>query len=1050
MSNKSHFKEMRMLLSAFLIFTFSIIGTNVSYAADAEPQPRNTITGIVVDNTGTPIPGATVSVKRNLLTVIVLDDGSFSISAVEGDVLLVSMLGYRTEEVQITGNTNYKVTLTEDALNLDAVVVVGYGTQKKATVTGAINNVTNEQIMSSPTASVSNSLAGKITGLTSVQRSGEPGKDGATFKVRGIGTLNSGNESAPLIMIDGVERSSLDMLDPNEIESVNVLKDASATAVYGVRGANGVILVTTKKGEPGKARVSFSSNFGWQTYTMLPDFVNAYDWATLYNEGVKNEGIDHPVFSDEAFQAYKTKSNPVIYPDVDWVDMMFKKNAPQQSYNTNVSGGTEKVKYFISMGMLHQEGMYKDYAIEGLDYSINPDYYRYNFRANLDINVTDNLKIDVQLGTIFTDGHFSGNTTKLIFDYLTRSIPGSNIGILDNKLISGYTGDDDPLEGIRVATNPYLLALENGYQDVNTSTYNLNVNVDYNLDYLTKGLSLSGKIAYDDYGIHTVSYVPSGIPEYKVVVDNSATDGYYLVKSSDQGDYSASETYGSTRYRNVYLEAAVSYNRRFGDHTVTGLLLYNQKTSNSPTYEYDLPKGLLGVVGRVTYNYANRYLAEFDIGYNGSENFAKGRRFGFFPAVSGGWIVSEEPFFPKSDLVTFLKVRGSYGEVGNDQIGGSRYLYLPSSYTYGSGGYNWGTDGLDSQYYYGTEEGVVGNPNVTWERAKKSDVGFDLKMFGSRLNVTTDLFWENRSNILWEYGTIPATVGAELSASNLGKVSNQGVEVEANWNANIGRDFSYMVGLSYSYAKNKIVFMDEAAKAYDYLLNTGYSVDQYKGYVNDGFINTTADLENQPAHSWGGNYWGLGELKFVDVNGDGVVNSNDQVTIGYGPYPEITFGLTLGASYKGFAVNALIQGATNVSLYLNQSAVLALYYQRSATEWHMERWSQERYDAGETITYPRVLYNAIYSPSFLDQNPLSTFWLYDASYVRLKNLELSYTLANDVLKLWGIANIKIYTNGSNLLTFSGVHNFDPESPSGAGTFYPMQKVYNAGIKIVFK
>lgn len=1041
-----------VIMSFFLISAIDICGAtlNRKIVAEAGQQPGIAIAGIVSDTDGAPLPGVQIVIKGTTRGVLSDNEGHFSITVPDRDAVLVfSFMGFTTFEQIVGTMTHMNITLEETAAELEEVVVVGYGVQRKQTVTGAINSISSEVIMRSPTASVSNSLAGRLPGLTVVQRSGEPGRDGAIFKIRGIGTLNDGQESAPLIMIDGIERTTLDMLDPNEISTVNILKDASATAVYGVRGANGVILITTQSGSAERLRVSLSANFGFQNFTMMPQLVNAYEWATLYNEGLINENSTRTPYSDDIMQKWKDHSSPVIFPDVDWVDLMFRKYAPQQHYNVNVSGGNNTVKYFVSFGMLHQEGIYKDYAFEGMPFSVNPDYKRYNLRSNFDINVTKRLKLSLRLASIFTDGNYANTSTTNIFDYLTRTAPGGSIGVLDGKLITGYSGNDPLIAaGRQGSSNIINSILNDGFREYNASVYNLNANLAYDLGFLVKGLEVNAKIGYDDFGDHQISYNPVSIPSYTVVIENpNDPNGYTLVRNGEESYFSASESYSNSRYRNIYLEGSLSYSAMFGNHHVSALALYNQKTSNSPTYQYDLPRGLLGFVGRVTYNYDYRYMAEFNMGYNGSENFIESKRFGFFPAFSLGWLVTQEKFIPKNKYLTYLKIRGSYGEVGNDQIGGSRYLYLPSTFSYGVDGYNWGTYGENIQYYRGSREGVIGNPNVTWERAKKSNIGAEIKMFGDRFSLTADLFREKRDNILWHYGTVPSIVGASFSAANLGKVNNKGFEIEGTWTSHL-RDFNYWLGGTFSFAKNKIIYMDEATRPYPYLSETGYSVGQYKGYVNEGFINTVADLENQPAHGWGAN-WDRGELNFIDINGDGIIDANDKVTIGYGPYPEINYGFNVGFSFRNFDFSALFQGVANVTLYLRQSAVCPLYYGRSAQKWHLGRWTEERYLAGEKITYPRMLADNVTSPSFLDQNPISTFWLYDASYLRLRNLEVAYSIKTKGLKKAGVSFIRVYANGNNLLTFTNMENFDPEAPSGIGSFYPMQKVYNLGLKIEY-
>jgi TonB-linked outer membrane protein, SusC/RagA family/TonB-dependent outer membrane receptor, SusC/RagA subfamily, signature region len=1043
---KSKYNLVLTVIQRLLCFSLIItIGLNQAFARNDDLTKK--ISGKVVTDDNLPALGCAVLIKKSGSGIIVEDDGTFTIEATPDDVLVFSLIGYKEHEVQVGTQSYIRVILENETLTLNDAVVVAYGVQKKATITGAVNSVNNEIIERAPTANITNSLTGTLSGLTSVQRSGEPGRDGATFKVRGNGTLTDAG-SAPLILIDGVERESLDLLDPSEVESVNILKDASATAVFGVRGANGVILVTTKTGDTSKPRVTFTSNFGWQGYTMMPKFTTATEWMTLYNEGLANTpSASNQPFTEEHFQQYFSQENPVLYSDVDWVNTFLTKSAPQQKYNLNVSGGTDKVKYFASLGLLHQAGMYKEYDFEGVDFSINPDYKKYNIRANIDIELLKGLTLGVKLGVIYTNGNYSNMSTGLIFDNLLRTVPFGP-AIIGNKLIGGFVGND-PLKGIRRFSNIYFDILEEGYQESNTATYNLSSDLKYDLGFITSGLSTHIKMAYDDYGSHTVKYKPTNIPRYAINVNETFEGGYQLLKTSDESTFNSSESYSNSRYRNIYFEAGIDYAKTFGNHNITTLLLYNQRVQNSPSFDYHIPKGLLGFVGRVTYNYDSRYLAEFNVGYNGSENFAVGKRFGLFPAVSLGWVLTEEKFIPKNNILTYAKIRGSYGEVGNDRIGGERYLYLPSTYNYGTNGYNVGIYGVNRIYYEGSMEGKTGNPDVTWERARKANIGIEFKLFGNRLNFVGDYFYENRRDILWNYGTVPTIVGATFSAANIGKVNNQGYELELGWQDQIG-DFSYWAKGIYSFARNKIQYMDEASKKHDYMMSTGYSVGQLKGYLNEGFINTQADLENRPHHSWGADNWAKGELNFVDVDGDGIIGPEDKVPTGYSAYPEITYGINFGINWKGIEVSALFQGAANVTLAMKQSAVCPLYLTRSAQKWHMGRWTEERYLAGEEITYPRMLLKNDQSPSFIGEVPESTFWYQDASYLRLRNLEIAYTFKHELIKKAGITSLRVYANGSNLLTITGTKNFDPESPAGIGSFYPMPKVYNFGLNSFFK
>ena len=1000
----------------FILIASAIAVLQEGSAMAATVDESKEVSGQVLTQDNLPAIGAAVMIKGTTQGAIVDDQGYFTIQASPSDTLMVSMIGYEDAYLPVGNRFDFKVWLEEMALDLENSVVVAYGVQNKATITGAINSIGNEEILRAPTANITNALAGTMAGLTTVQRSGEPGKDAATFRIRGIGTLNSGDEAAPLIIIDGVERDS-----------------------------NGVIIVTTRTGTEGKPKVTFSANFGWQSYTVMPELVNAAEWIMLYNEGIENDGSDKQKFPQEVYEAYLNNTNPVIYSQTDWVEALLKDAAPQQQYNVNVSGGTEKVKYFVSFGLLHQSGIYRDYDVEGVDYSINPDYKRYNIRANIDAELLKGLTLKLRMGAAISDGNYANATNSGIFNGLLATTPfGPNV--IDGKFISGYSGDD-PITGLRKNSAKMLEIYESGYQQTNISKYNLSAELNYNMDFITKGLSISGKVAYDDIGNYTVKFTPGSLPTYRIVIGDEYEDGYTLVRAEDSGAMSSSESYG-TRYKNLYLEAAINYARNFGKHKVTALALYNQRTQENPSFSFDLPKGLLGFVGRVTYNYDNRYLAEFNVGYNGSENFAEGRRFGLFPAFSLGWILTEEKFIPKNNILTYAKIRGSYGEVGNDQIGKERYLYLPTTYDYPKNGYNWGTYGQDVQYWQASAEGKVGNPYVTWERARKANIGLEIKMFDSQLSFTGDYFYEYRDNILWDYGTVPSIVGYDPAPANIGIVSNRGFEMELGWNSRVG-EFSYWLNGVFSFARNRIEYMDEPTMAYSWMQETGFSVGQYKGYLNEGFINTVEELENQPQHSWGGNYWDRGELNFIDINGDGIVNNNDRIPIGYSEYPEVTFGLNLGFRWKGLEFSALLQGATNVTLYLKQEAICPLYLSRSAQKWHLGRWTEERYLAGEEITYPRMLSDNMNSPSFINPDPMSTFWLMDATYLRLRNVELAYNFRFRALGKAGISNIRLALSGNNLLTWTGVRNYDPESPSGKGEFYPMQKVYNVGLKIIF-
>lgn len=1031
---------------AYLIRGKQVALSNVK--VETSVQQTKTISGKVTDSSGESLPGVTVILKGTTIGTVTDFDGNYHLSGIPNQGILVfSFVGLRTQEISIDGKSNINVSMLEDAIGIEEIVAVGYGTQRKETVTGAIASVRSETILSSPATNVSSSIVGRVPGLTVVQRSGEPGSDGSVLKVRGIGTLRTGAESNPLILVDGVERGTIDEIDANEIESFNILKDASATAVFGVRGANGVILITTKSGTKGPAKVNVSVNAGFQTFTMYPNFVSAYDWATLYNEGTRNQGGPTAVlpFDEATLKIIKDNSNPAVYPNTDWRNILLRSFAPQKKYNLNVSGGNDLGSYFVSFGLLDQRGIFKEWNLEGKDFNTNPEYKRYNLRANFDYKITKKLKADLKASSIFTNGNFARNSSSSIFSLLIKTTP-LMAGVVDGKLIGATQYSNDPLGGLRsTVSNPIRQLNQSGYQIATSNTYNLDFRLTYDLVDLLKGLSITGMAAYDSEYDYTKQYSKT-IPDYTIVVDDTKEKGYYLTRYSDESAFGYSESYGD-RARSMYYEAAINYANKFGQHSVTGLLMYNQKKTDDPSFQFGIPKAYLGYVGRVTYNYANRYMFEANMGYNGSEQFAPDKRYGFFPAFSGGWTVTEEPFFGQNDILTYLKIRGSYGEVGNDKTGGDRFLYLPSVYNLNQAGYAFGEKGISQQTYPGVTEGKLGNPVVTWERAKKLDIGFEMRLFKDKMSISGDYFYEKRNNILWNYGTIPGVVGVTLPAANLGIVENQGFELETGWRSKI-REVNYSVNGNFSFARNKIIFMDEPPQAEDYLYRTGFPVGQIRAWRTSGFINTYDELANLPAMGWGGALWDRGERKFIDINGDGKINDFDKTPYGYGDYPEINYGVNLGVDWKGLSISALFQGVANVTLYNTTTAAVPLLYSESgAQDWMMERWTEERYLAGEKITFPRMLRQNDISPSF--QGGMVDASMQNANYLRLRNLEVAYRYTSPALEKVGISHIRFYANGRNLLTFSEMKNFDPEAPSGTGAYYPQQKVYNLGLDLQF-
>lgn len=1032
----------------------------------AVSQAKFKVTGVVKDINGEPVIGATVTVKDAPGGTLTDLDGKFSIEVPDKDaVVVVSFIGYNTVEMKVSGRQSLNVILEEDVQSLDEVTVVAYGVQKKATLTGAISSMGTEALLKSPSASVSNALAGQLPGVTAIQSSGQPGADESQIFIRGVGSLTEGG-AAPLIMVDGVERS-FSQMDPNEIESITILKDASATAVYGVRGANGVILVTTRRGEEGKAKISISSNVGIQTPTMLLETAGSYDVATAFNGLQMNDGTpaSDVAFDDYALERFRLGDDPIMYPDINWYEYLTKNATVQTQHNVNISGGTKNVRYFVSLGFLYQNGLFKQ--LEGLPYNNNYNYTRYNYRANLDINLTKTTALKFNLGGIVGNQRYpnSGSGLNDTWQQLTSSHPFSSPGVINGKKV---VIPSDRYSGFGMENQILDRLYGRGYSRKLSNTMNFDLNLTQKLDFITEGLSIDVKGAYNtDYSYirTTGGHVETYYPYYKSQLDGSGLDIndpnfdktiVYRIEGQNQAN-----TYGNgdkTTGRDWYLEASIRYNRKFGDHNVGALLLYNQSKKYYPKQYVEVPSAYVGFAGRVTYDYKQKYMAEFNIGRNGSENFAPGKRFGTFPAGSLGYIITEEDFFPKNDWVTYLKLRASVGLVGNDNMQSNRFLYLPDAYLVDQSnwlqqsyqdknGYIFGL--TNTVYQPAAYESRLGNPNVTWETALKQNYGVDVYFFKDRLKLTADYFRENRRDILIQRSTVPALIamGTVLPVVNLGKVNNQGYEIDLEWNDRV-KDFSYYINANLSYSKNKIIFQDEVEPNEPYMWRTGNEVGARFGYVSQGFYTeddfdadgTLRDDLPQPIATV---Y--PGDIKFADLNHDGIIDNDDQRKIGYPKRPAYTYGLNLGFNYKGFfaSMNWLGVAQTNLSMGnafrrpFYGSPTSQVLYQYMADGY----WTPER---AETAEYPRLSLASDYSQKDCK------VWLKDGSYVRLKNVTVGYNITYPkLLKAIGASALSVQFTGYNLLTFAKQDICDPEGDMSRDNTYPLMKIFTLGINATF-
>lgn len=1041
----------KRFVALLLMPVFMMFATVDSLYAQQSPK---SIRGSVKDTNGLPVVGATVIQSGTNNGVITDKNGAFTLSLVGGKTPAfdVSCIGFQTQTLQIGNRTWFDVILEEEAVKVEEVTVVAYGVQKKETVTGAISSVGTEQLLVSPNANVANALAGQLNGISTVQSSGQPGMEDPEIYVRGVGSLN---DSSPLILVDGVEMS-FTQLDPNEIEKITVLKDASATAVFGVRGANGVILVTTRRGTEGKMKISFSSSVGLTRPTRMLEMANSYETALRYNEMEINDGkkLSELSFSPYAIEAFRTHSDPIMYPDMDWNEYLYKDVSVQTQHNVNVSGGTSRVRYFVSLGMLYQDGMMKE--LPGLDYDGNYSYTRYNFRTNLDIDVTKTTRIKLTLGGII------GNTSQPIggsngtWSALSQSQPFSSPGIIDGKLMNC----DERYFGSMRLISALAAFYGHGYQKNIRNTMNMNLELSQQLNFITEGLSFQVKGAYNttyNFIKKRTSSTETWTPYYTSSIDGSGLNpgdegfNYDILYRVSGKDAELGYAESSNKDRDWYLEASLRYERQFGGrHNVSALLLYNQSKNYYPEQYVGQPSAYVGIVGRVTYNYDTKYLFEFNAGYNGSENFAPGKtRYGFFPAVSAGWILTQEDFMKNQRVFDYLKIRATFGLVGNDNMKKNRYLYLPSAYTLKKNGYNFGIDTPENAFR--AVEGRIGNPDVTWETAYKQNYGIEAAFLNNRLKLTFDYFREYRNNILIQRNTIPAVVSLGstiVPVVNMGEVRNTGFEVELRWNHTVGK-FNYWIQPNVSFARNTILFMDEVEPNEPYMAETGRSIGMIYGYEAVGFYN---DSDFNPDGSL---VAGLpdpgvvvypGDVKYLDKNGDGVINADDESFIGYPTRPELTFGFNYGIRYKGFDLTMNWSGAANRSVLLKEqyrqpfgataSRALPMYMAQ-------ERWTPSRADVA---TMPRFSQNSK-AHNYKD----SSLWVRDASYVRLKTVKIGYTFqGRGFLRSLGISSLNVYMSAYNLLTFDTLDYIDPEQkPNSQEIDYPITQTYNLGLTVNF-
>ncbi len=1026
------------LVGMMIILMFFLAGQNIF------AQSVN-ISGTIKDDTGETIIGATIVEKGTTNGTVTDFNGEFRLTVSSGQSsIIVSFIGFASQEIALNGQTSFDVTLRKDDQELEEVVVVGYGAQKKESVVGAISQLSSKEILKSPAANITQAISGKIPGVVTSQSSGAPGADDSQIFIRGRATF--AGDGQPLILVDGVERS-FSQIAPDDIEAISVLKDASATAVYGVRGANGVILVTTKRGRDQKPVVSLTANWQSQSPTRENTYLDSYNSVVLLEEALTNDGLPSQ-FSASDIDMYRQSSagqldglNAMLYPNVDWYDEILRSSAPAQRYNVNVQGGTKRMRYFASGEYYDQQGLYKNLSLDKYGNKSNTSFRRYAFRANLDFLLSKDLTASINFGTRFEERNGPNTSESSTFSevfYEINHTPGwlfpvnYTIPEGDNERVL-YGGSSQYQNNIAAR-----LAKAGFYRATNTIS-ETNFIADYKMDWLTEGLKAKAMMSFD-YDAYYNRRFTANFATYELNDRNNyeSIDAYNQFNTDSELGYAGNN---QTTTLKLYFEYQLSYARKFGKNDVTAMVLYNQ---NDYRHQADLAQRYQGLVGRVTYGYDDRYLLEVNAGYNGSENFMEGKRFGFFPSFSLGWRLNNEAFMSNTkDWLNNLKLRASYGQVGNDiyKVNGVRQRFLyEQKWSQLGGAYRFGTSG-----YTGIYEGQYPNYGVTWERANKYNVGLEFGVWNGLLSGNIDVFNEERNNILTQFLTRPEWVGVTMAAGNLGKTKNSGFEIELKHANSIGENFTYNVGVTFAHAKNEIKDMDEPDLKTDYRKREGNPIGQYFGLISDGFV-TAADLANpdMPISTFGNVQ--VGDLKYRDINNDGFIDERDETVIGFSNVPENTYALSLGCNYKGWGFSIMFQGVDHVSRYYDAEAMYSFVGGGKVKEHHLDRWDPSQ---SEEYNLANAKYPLLHYDSNGDHNQrLNSYFLKNGAFVRLKNIELSYTLPTRWIKTVGISDCRLYVNANNLVTWDHIDDIaDPES--NGSNRYPIMKTINCGVNLKF-
>ncbi len=1028
-------------------------------ASTEQQQNKRKISGRVTDIKGEPLIGVNVTVDGDANGSITNMDGLYEIFVTKKSVVLkFTYIGFKTSEIRTNASTNiYDVTLEEQVNELEETVIVGYGTQRKISNIGAQSSMKMEDIKT-PSASLTTTLAGRLAGVVAVQRTGEPGKDAADIWIRGISTPNT---SSPLVLVDGVERSFND-IDPEDIESLTTLKDASATAVYGVRGANGVILIKTKPGKVGKPTVSADYYESFTRFTKMVDLADGITYMNAANEAMRNDGIATKYTEDQIRNTIAGK-DPYLYPNVDWLKEIFNDWGHNRRVNVNVRGGSEKVAYYASVSYFNETGMtVTDKNIDTYDSKMK--YSRYNFTTNLNIDVTPTTKVEIGAQGYLGEGNYPAISSADLYNAAMSISPveyPKMFFVNGEAFVPGTSTNNN-------FNNPYSQATRRGYDNLTKNQIYSNLRVTQDLDMLTKGLKLTAMYAFDVYNeIHvhqdraesTYNFLDTSVP-YDM-------NGQPILQRIYEGSNVLSYKQETSGNKKTYLEASLNYDRTFNDdHRVSALFLFNQQSKllyPKGTLEDAIPYRMMGIAGRATYSWKDRYFAEFNIGYNGAENFSPKHRFGTFPAFGVGWVVSNEKFWqPLSKAVSFLKIRYTDGKVGNSEVSDRRFMYLDQMKENGDYGYKFGPNGTKWSGYETVNMAV----DLIWEESRKQDLGIDLKLFNDDLSIVFDLFKERRENILLKREhSIPSFLGYNTSApyGNIGIIENKGFDGTIEYNKRINKDWVIALRGNVTFNKDKWIQGELPEQKYEWMNQYGHNINGVKGYVAEGlFTQTEIDdmarweslsdankaITPKPFASQFGTVK-AGDIKYKDLNNDGQIDAYDQTYISRGDVPTTVYGFGFTVGWKDLSVGMMFQGVAGAERVLNGSSVNPFNGGGGSGNLYSnigDRWTEENPD--QNAFYPRLSYGGE-TTSNINNFQKSTWWVRNMNFLRLKTLQVSYNLPKPWVNKVHLKNAAVYVMGTNLFTLSRFKLWDPELNTDNGASYPNTTSYSVGINFTF-